>query len=240
MDRPFSDAWRDVLEERWAWHHRLPEEVRCEIERLIQVIVAEKSWEACGGLEEITDEMVVLISAQAALLLVGRNDHDFYPQLRSILLYPSGYVDSGRRSRDLKQDEDARLGESWSSGSVVLAWDEVIRGAAGAHDGTNLVLHEFAHQLDQIDGAADGAPVLDDWEDYQDWSRVFSEHYQELVEDVEADRNTLIDDYGATNPAEFFAVATETFFERPKRLLREAPDLYAQLREFYGLDPSKW
>lgn len=241
MAKPFPKAWRKILNRRMAWYPRLPEELRNAVHGCAQVLAAEKSFEACGGLEEVTDEMVVLITAQASLLLIGREDHEFFPLLRSILVYPSGYADSGRRTFDLREDgETHRLGESWTTGSVVLAWDEVLRGAAGSHDGTNLVLHEFAHQLDQADGSSDGAPELDDWEDYQDWSRVFKEHYEELVDDVNSGRDTLLDDYGAEDPAEFFAVATETFFERPKRMSREAPDLYAELRDFYGLDPASW
>ena len=241
MEKPFPQAWREVLIERMAWYHRLPDDVRDALERHTQVLIAETRWEPCGGLEKVTDEMVVLVCAQASLLLVGREEHDYFPLLKSVLMYPSGYADSGRRTFDLRAEgKDHRLGESWTSGSVVLAWDEVLRSAAGAHDGSNLVLHEFAHQLDQADGSSDGAPILDDWDDYEDWARVFQEHYEELLDDVEADSATLLDDYGATNPAEFFAVATETFFERPKRLSREAPDLYAELRDYYGLDPAQW
>lgn len=241
MAKPFPEEWIEILMKRMAWYPRLPAEVRSQLHQHAQVLIAENRWEPCGGLGEVTDEMVVLISVQAALLLIGRENHGFFPLLRSILIYPTGYTDSGRRTFDLREDEDRhRLGESWTSGSVVLAWDEVLRGAAGSHDGTNLVLHEFAHQLDQADGTSDGAPILDDFDEYDDWKSVFQEHYEELVDDVNEDRPTLMDDYGAENPAEFFAVATETFFERPKRMSREAKDLYNELRDFYGLDPAAW
>ncbi|MFT5467333.1 MAG: Mlc titration factor MtfA (ptsG expression regulator) [Verrucomicrobiales bacterium] len=241
MAKPIPKEWNGYLNKRMAWYSRLPAEIRSQLLQHAQVLIAENQWETCGGLEEVTDEMVVLVSVQAALLLVGRDDHGFFPLLRSVLIYPSAYTDSGQRTFDLREDQDRhRLGESWTSGSVVLAWDEVLRGAAGAHDGTNLVLHEFAHQLDQADGSSDGAPVLDDLEGYDDWQRVFREHYEELVEDVNEDRPALMDDYGAENPAEFFAVATETFFERPQRMKREAADLYEELRDFYGLDPAAW
>ena len=132
------------------------------------------------------------------------------------------------------------LGESWTSGSVVLAWDSVLKGAANEDDGKNVVIHEFAHQLDQADGVGDGAPILKDRGEYQDWAKVFSKHYEQLVERTNKGRKTLLDNYGATNPAEFFAVATEAFFESRDRLKKKHPNLYSELKDYYQLDPAEW
>jgi Mlc titration factor MtfA (ptsG expression regulator) len=133
------------------------------------------------------------------------------------------------------------LGESWETGSVILSWDSVVAGARNADDGMNVTIHEFAHQLDQENGT-DGVPVLKDRAAYRQWAEVFERNYEELVEDVEDGKGPepLIDPYGATNPAEFFAVASETFFEESEDLRKEHPDLYEQLRNYYGLDPAMW
>ena len=242
---PFPESWESILRKDLRLYRRMPPELREKLRRTLRVIAGEKHFEACGGLDEITDEMRVLIAAQAALLLIGLKRHDYYPRLRSILVYPTAFRDRGRRRFGLPDDEDEerdiRLGESWDSGSVVLAWDSVRRGAANADDGMNVVLHEFAHQLDQADGSTDGAPVLSERSEYRDWAAVLGRDYEELVEEAEDPRsNPLLDTYGAENPAEFFAVATETFFEKPRQLRRDHPELYRELSGYYGLDPVSW
>jgi Mlc titration factor MtfA (ptsG expression regulator) len=137
-------------------------------------------------------------------------------------------------------EEGVNLGESWGTGSVVLAWQSVKQGDANPEDGLNVVLHEFAHQIDQEDGAADGVPELEELTDYGKWSRAFLPAYDGFCERVNAGKRSVLDDYGAESPAEFFAVATETFFERAKGLKREEPEIYAELVKFYGMDPGAW
>jgi Mlc titration factor MtfA (ptsG expression regulator) len=248
LRQPIPPGWTDHLSRDWHLFPRLPEPVREAVLRAVQVLRAEKRFEACGGLEEVTEEMKLLILAQAALLLVGRPEpeHLYYPDLVTILVYPGAYRDRGHRTfslRDERLREDIRLGESWDSGSVVLAWDSVRAGAANAHDGVNVVFHEFAHQIDRQDGATDGTPELEDGGEYLHWSEVFRVRYEELLDQVERGRRPsrpLLDDYGASAPEEFFAVATEAFFERAARMDREMPDLYDELADFYGLDPASW
>ena len=243
MTLPFPREWEDLLQAKWRLYPRLPPEVRQRLHGCVHVLLDEKRFEACGGLPEITLEMHVLIAAQAALLIAGRpvEEHQFYPDLISILVYPGSFKDKGRRTFSLREGEgDLRLGESWTSGSVILSWHSVKRGAAGDHDGINVVFHEFAHQIDQADGEPDGVPEFDDPEDAAQWSSVFSGRYQELIEDVAHGSHPLLDEYGASDPAEFFAVSTETFFEKPREMDREMPDLYDELADFYGLDPVKW
>lgn len=213
---------------------KMPKDLRMKIDGLVQVMLAEKSFEACGGLSEVTREMKLVVLAQAAMLLVGRS-HDFYPHLRSILLYPDAY-----QSSDEEEGHSVRLGESWGSGSVVLAWKSVLAGSRNDEDGQNVVLHEFAHQLDQEDGSSDGLPVLAEGMSHAAWAAAFRASYEGFCEDVDAGKRTVLDDYGATNPAEFFAVATETFFEKAEQLRDVHGEVYGQLKAYYGVDPAEW
>jgi Mlc titration factor MtfA (ptsG expression regulator) len=209
-----------------------------ELEGHIQVFLGEKYFEGCGGLV-VTDEIKVTIAAQACLLLLHRQT-DYYPGLITILVYPTTFV--GRTQEHIGgglvvEGETERLGEAWTSGVVVLAWDEVRRASGDIRDGQNVVLHEFAHQLDQQDGSFDGAPILDSPGQYTTWARVLGDEYERLRRDAALGRSTVLDDYGATNPAEFFAVATECFFEKPSQLKRKHPELYEQLELYYRQDP---
>ncbi len=183
--------------------------------------------------------MRVTIAAHACLLLIGIDVDLPYRGLHVIRVYPHTYrAASTRPLGELHVPMDShRLGES-GRGYIVLSWDAVQHGLARPSDGHNVVLHEFAHQLDTADGVADGAPVLPG-PMYAPWASVLGEAFEELERDVAADRRTVIDRYGATNPAEFFAVATEAFFERPGPLARDEPDLYAILARYYGQDPAR-
>ena len=243
----FPASWSEVLREDFPLYQTLPAELRERLQGLVLIFLDEKSFEACGGLDEVDERMRVLIAAQACVLLLGLGNHGHYPGLRSVLVYPGAFHDARRKTFELPDEDDrqARLGESWTTGSVVLSADSVVAGARNDDDGMNVVMHEFAHQLDQADGVGDGAPILQqsadfDGDDYDDWARVLGENYQQMLDDIFERRRPILDPYGATNPAEFFAVATETFFEEPERLKREAGELYAALQKFYGTDPVEW
>jgi MtfA peptidase len=239
--QPFPPAWLDIIKKNVPILKRLPQVYQRELQGHIQVFLAEKFFEGCGGLE-LTDEIKVTIAAQACLLLLHR-ETGYYPRLVTILVYPHAYV---ARSVEpigggiVLEGETARLGEAWKDGVVVLSWDDVRQGALDLHDGHNVVLHEFAHQLDQQDGSADGAPILDHRSQYVTWARVLSDEYQQLRRDSEQGRTDVLDEYGATNPAEFFAVATECFFEKPIQLRREHPQLYEELKAYYRQDPASF
>jgi Mlc titration factor MtfA (ptsG expression regulator) len=236
------------LETRLSLYHRLPEPDRAELEGHVQVFLAEKSFEGCGGLE-LTDEIKVCIAAQGCLLLLHRHT-DYYPALRSILVYPGGYF--ARRTRHLgagvmSESHESRLGEAWPEGAVVLAWDAVNRGAAGSENGHNVAIHEFAHLLDFEDGGINGAPVLGSGDSRSaqkrrraSWARVLNEEYEQLRARVQRGEETVLWEYGATDPAEFFAVATESFFNRPHELRDNHPALYEELKGFYRQDPAQW
>jgi Mlc titration factor MtfA (ptsG expression regulator) len=225
----------------------LPAEDRRELEGHVQVFVNEKQFEGCGGLV-LTDEIKVTIAAQACLLLLHRQT-DYYPGLRSVVVYPSTYsVETTDHSNHgvVTETQASRLGESWQHGAVVLAWDSALHGAIDKTDGHNVVLHEFAHQLDQEDGHADGAPILTRnllrgrAGRYGSWGRVLGDEFERLQREVSKGGRTVMDSYGATNPAEFFAVATECFFEKPREMVKNHPQLYDELKTFYRQDPAKW
>ena len=230
---PFPNAWRGILSKNVPVYERLPSDVRRELEGHVHVLLAEKHFEGCGGLV-LTDEIRVTIAAHAALLMLGREPH-YYPGLVSILVYPSAYRAPVEEHHGgiVTEGEDTRHGESWHHGVLVLAWDAARAGARGAQDGENVILHEFAHQLDTEDGTADGVPYLDRRSDYAAWARTLAPEYERLRARPD---ESVLDSYGAESPAEFFAVATEAFFERPRELRERHPELYAELSQFYRLD----
>jgi len=245
--QPFPTAWQDILRRRFPFYERLEADDREALEDLIQVFLGEKVFEGCGG-QEITDEVRVLIAAQACFLLLNR-ETDCYPKLKSVLVYPSAYfadADGRHGGQEVQHESQGRLGESWDAGVVVLAWDATVAGAANVFDGKNLVYHEFAHQLDQEDGVADGAPTLktESWGErrgrYLAWARIMGEEYRGLQDAIEKGRKTVIDEYGGSHPAEFFAVATECFFEKPRQLRKNHPALYEELKKFYQQDPETY
>lgn len=229
---------RSILATNVPYLARLDAADQHELGGLIQIFLAEKSFEGCGGLA-LTDAIKLTIAAQACLLLLHR-DTDVYPGVDTILVYPRAYRAS-TRERDgqvVREGEQTRLGESWTRGVVVLAWDHVQSGAAAPADGQNVVLHEFAHQLDGENVAMDGAPALGTRARYNAWAQVLGAEFAELARTLHAGRRSEIDAYGATNPAEFFAVLTEMFFEKPRALQRRHPELYAELAAFYRQDPA--
>lgn len=240
--KPFPEAWRRVVERNLPMFRRLSSSDRAELLGHVQVFMAEKHFEGCGGLE-LTDEIRVTIAAQACLLLLHR-ETDYYPRLRSILVYPSAYDAYGERVVEggiWEEASDARLGHTHQRlGALVLAWDASRQGAAEPADGENLVLHEFAHQLDFEDNLTDGTPALDTRAEYLAWAKVMSEEFEALRIAEGAGQRTLIDQYGAKNPAEFFAVITEAFFERPASLKRRHPELYTELARFYRQEPIEF
>ncbi len=239
--RPFPPAWDEILTRNVPLDARLPDEDRTDLRRRIQIFLAEKHFEGAGGLQ-LTDEIRVTVAGGACLLLLHR-DEEYYPGLVTVLVYPTAYrVHSREHSVDglVTEGSQVRLGEAWTAGTVVLSWDNVRRGAARIGDGHNVVLHEFAHQLDFEDRDANGAPVLAHHDMYAAWAKVLGEEFEQLGDAVDHHERTLIDAYGSHSPAEFFAVATETFFERSVELRAEHPELYRQLQGFYRQDPAAW
>jgi hypothetical protein len=208
---------------------------------LVQLFLTEKQFIGCDGLE-ITDEIRINIAAQACLLVLNRPGQ-LYPSLHTILVYPSAYQVTQTQNDAagvVSQVQQIRQGESWQQGRVILSWQDSQRGAALPHDGHNVVLHEFAHQLDQENGTANGAPFLSSTAAYHDWSQTLGAEFNLLQQQLQQGQATLFDPYAATHPAEFFAVITEVFFEQPQQFSARYPALYQQLCRFYRLDPRGW
>jgi hypothetical protein len=238
--RPFPNIWRQMLEDYTPLYCRLPEELKPQLHGLIHLFLDEKTFLGCRG-QEITDQVKITVAAQACILLLNRSTK-LYPRLSTIYVYPQSYVVDIKHHDNglIIEGKDIRLGESWHNGPVVLAWDSVANAACGIQSGQNVVLHEFAHQLDQEDGDLNGTPLLDSPAAYRNWTEVLGAEYDNLREKIDIGGDSILDDYGATNPAEFFAVATETFFESPEPLLWHHPRLYEELKNFYKLDPAAW
>jgi Mlc titration factor MtfA (ptsG expression regulator) len=238
---PFPPRWIEIIEKNVPVYRRLPPEDQKELREHILVFLAEKNFEGCGGLE-LTDEIRTTIAAQACILLLHR-ETDYYPGLYSILVYPTAFIATGHvefAPGHYGEVSQVHLGESWRRGALILSWDDVLAVAGDVHDGHNVVLHEFAHQLDTEDGYADGTPPLPHRSMYVAWARVLGRDYAKLRQDARVGLPTVLDEYGATNPAEFFAVATETFFEKPVQLRSKHPELYEELKLFFKQDPAQY
>jgi Mlc titration factor MtfA (ptsG expression regulator) len=238
--KTFPEEYKQIVRSNVPLYNRLPDSLKEQLHGLVNVFLAEKNFEGCGGLE-LTTEIKVTIAAQACILLLNRKTK-YFPKLGTILVYPHTYV-----AKTVSSDgtitidgQSVRLGESWQNGPVVLAWDSVKGGTLNITDARNVVLHEFAHQLDQEDGAADGAPILERRSRYATWARVLSREYEDLQREKRKHRRSILNKYGTTNPAEFFAVATETFFEKSRQMEKRHPELYDELKNYYKLDPAKW
>ena len=255
---PFPPAWRKLLRQQFPLYNHLPPPLQHRLQAMVQVFVAEKPIIGCQGLT-VTDEMRVLIAAQACvpvLALHGRSERlNPFPELRHVLLYPAPFVVDAKHHHPggvVSEGREVRLGESWQEGVVVLSWPDVQagahsgqwgtgHGAGSAHvEGHNVVIHEFAHQLDQETGPANGAPALRPGQSPQTWAQVFQREYEDLRWLADAGEPTLIDPYGASAPEEFFAVVSEAFFMTPRELHAQHPVLYGQLQQFYGMDPQSW
>jgi Mlc titration factor MtfA (ptsG expression regulator) len=239
LSEPFPDAWLAYLDANVRLYAMLTGDDQAHLRGITRVLVDEKNWEGCGGLP-MTEEIQVTIAGQAAILLLGI-EHDYYANVESILVYPYDYVAVDKVAgpgMTVSEVLSQRAGESWSRGPIVLSWSSALAGGRNALDGRNVVLHEFAHKLDLRDGSVDGTPPLRRANDYTEWADVMNAEFQSLRAESARGHTTLVDQYGATNTAEFFAVVTECFFERPTDLLHRHPSLYAVLREFYGQDPA--
>ncbi len=237
---PLPPGWRRILEDRLPLYHGLPDELRKQLHGHIQLFLHDKRFYGFQGLE-ITEEMRLIIAGTACLLLLNR-PHDHFGGFSSIYVYPGTFVSEQRHHDGLLESrgEQARLGESWHRGPLVLAWDAVEKGVGDMSDGRNVVLHEFAHKLDGADGAVDGAPILPDASQYAGWARLMQREYQQLQHEVAHGTSSLIDHYGATAPAEFFAVLVELFYEKPDALQNRHPELYAKLVRAFRVDPADW
>lgn len=236
---PLTSEQREVVERLVPLVTRLPRPLRQALEGKMNLFFDQVTFRGINGLE-VTEAMRLSIGAQACLLIV--NSPVWYDTLRNVLVYPSAFL-TGRGTQDghfVHEGNHATLGESWARGPVVLSWDDALQGGLDAQDGHNVVIHEFAHQLDGLSGHVDGIPILRKRQAYAGWEQAMLEAYHDHCERLDRGEQTLIDPYGATNHQEFFAEAVVAFFEKPTALHREEPALYAQLAQLLALDPAQW
>lgn len=240
LEQPFSAQWLAIVQRTLPFFTRMGAAEQKQLLDLVRLFLAEKRFHGCNG-QPIDDTVRVTIAAQACLLLLNRATAVF-PGTRHILVYPEAFIREGEFEGDdgvVSTMSEDLLGESWQEGKVILSWDDVTYGADNFSDGENVVLHEFAHQLDSENGTQDGAPPLKH-NDPAEWKAVMTAAYEALNESADLGEDTLLDPYGATDPAEFFAVATETFFECADELALDHPALFNELKKFYCVDPRAW
>lgn len=238
--QPLTKDQLHLLENNVPLYSRLPDELQADLISNMQVFLDEKEFYGRAGLE-ITEEVRITVAGNACMLLLNRSNNCF-PGFKTILIYPGTYraMHSHREGHLVSEHMSHRAGESWHRGPVILAWDNVLFGSRTLGDGFNVVLHEFAHKLDEENSIVDGAPKLASSEDYREWARVFCKDYHQFVQEIEQHPDHAIDDYGATSPPEFFAVCTESYFEKPQLLKEFWPDLYQQMKNYYQVDPGAW
>lgn len=238
---PLSTACRQILERNLPLYRRMPDRLRDQLHGHVNVLLNEKRFAGCGG-QQMTEEVRVTIAGHASVLLLDHPRPEYFPDFTTILVYPDTYV-ANEVSYDGEveiHEEVARAGESWHRGPVILSWQDILDGLSGDADGMNVILHEFAHKLDEQNGDTEGLPILGDESDYAEWAHVLGQEFLALERSVAAGEPGLIDEYALTSPAEFFAVATEVFFEKPGEMRQALPDLYAQLGKYYRVDPASW
>ncbi|SLN18054.1 Protein MtfA [Roseovarius albus] len=239
LDSALTEHERTIIRQQVPLIQRLPAKHQGKLEGKICLFLDQVEFFGCNGLE-VTEEMQLSIAAQACLLVV--NSSTWYDNLSSILIYPSAFK-SKQKARNgfvVSEKDIVRTGESWSRGPVVLSWAHSQQGALNDHDGHNVVLHEFAHQIDDLSGRTNGVPILSEGQTFAEWERVFLTAYEAHLQAVERGQNTVIDPYGAEGHEEFFAVSVEVFFERPAVLKEDAPEVYEQLAKLFKLEPITW
>lgn len=233
--KPFPADWEDILAINATFLKSFDGQQQARIRHSIQILVAEKNWEGCGGLS-VTDEHRVTIAAQIARMTV-HFDAEFFDAVLSILIYPSAYLAKSQTQLTggvIVEGSSGRLGEAWHRGPVILSWNEVQENVRSRYPQRNVVIHEFAHQLDMRNGSdADGFPTLESADSARQWSRVMPAAFEKLAHKCQYGIPTVLDCYGATNPAEFFAVASESYFEQPVELEDQWPDVFELLDDFY-------
>lgn len=231
-DQAVPSHWPEIFARNVPLYDLMPSEYKRRLHGHVHYLLSSTEFVACEGME-LTEEMRLAIAGTACLLLASRDDRA-YPELKTILLYPSAYYAGGESHQEVRQ------GESWFRGPVVLSWQDADRGNRHPRDGHNVILHEFAHKLDEEDGVMNGVPLLREREHYAQWSEVLNDEYSAFERRVARGKAKLIDEYGLLSPVEFFAVVTEVFFEKPQQLKKKLPNLYAQMERYFAMDPASW
>lgn len=228
--KPISPEWENWLQQHVLHYRWLDEREQTGLRAAVQILVAEKFWEGCGGLA-VTEEMKVAIAGHAGLMLLGI-EHDFFRAVQTVLIYPTSFRIPGEQGH--------YEGQSHHRGPIILAWDQVAAEGTDRSSGDNLVIHEFAHQLDEMDGYVNGTPYLPDRDAADRWHAGMTSEYGRHSRDIQQGKNTFLGEYAATDDAEFFSVASERFYMQPEKLRLFHPILFELLRDFYRVDPIRW
>lgn len=243
---PWEESWSQSLRKYFRQYRilehqvengQLSPELLKKLHDATKIIVNEKSWSGIDGLL-VNDEIKVTIAAQASLMLLGVNDY-YFDNVSTIIVSPQSLQQEIFDGLVVHQDQHV-AGLAYREGYVVLSWHDVVMGGRSSGDGHNLVIHEFAHCLDNIDGDMSGDLIFSDQQMAQRWEAVLDREYETLRDSVRTGRHTVLDGYGATNKAEFFAVAAETFFERPERLKQSHRELFQLLVNYFRINPITW
>lgn len=239
LDRkPFPEEWKRILESKVPVYRQLDSRKKDKLRQLVRYFISEKSFEGCAGLE-LTDDHIVVISALSCVPLLG-GVSDLYPNLRAVLLYPGryhAYYSESGVDGVVTEGVESRSGESWDQGVIVYSWDEILFDLKHPRDGSNIVYHESAHQLDYEWGATmEGFS----WQkrDKEGIGTVMKREYAAFLARLERGFPVHIDDYAATNIHEFFAVMTETWLEQPRLVHTHYPAVNNVFADFYNLDPD--
>ena len=237
--QPFPQLWIDILKKNIPIYNRVPLELLPHLHGCILLFLHEKDFVGRGI--TLDEEIRLTISGNACLLLLHRRQTRF-PGFKTVIIYPDTYVAKQTNHHDsLESIENShRAGESWVRGPIVLSWGDSIRGSLNDKDGHNVILHEIAHKLDEQSGDMNGLPVLSDNKHYATWAKVLNEEFNALKHRAKRGKNSVLDEYGTLSAPEFFAVATESFYEKPQQMKKKLPDLYQELSVFYNIDPASW
>lgn len=247
LSTEMPSSWEGLLRENVWQYPYLDDQLQQRVRDFVCILWHEKDWVGGGGFE-VTEDMRVTIAGQAALLTLGFGKPYYFDRLKTIIVYAGSYEARPASTEGLLIGQTAglpvhpetRLGESWQGGPLVLAWNVVLRDGRNARRCRSVALHEFAHQMDSLDGSTDGAPPMTSFEFEKRWYKITDAEYNRLVEFIAGKKPTLIDPYGATNRAEFFAVVTECFFTAPHELARRHKELFAVVEQLFGQDPRQW
>ncbi len=237
---PFHNDWHKYLCDNVEIYNHLPTDIRKKLQDKVKIFVAEKNFEGCGGLE-LTPLHKVIIAAMACLPIVNGDDN-LYPYLRNIIIYPEVYQNKNRSSAGtniVTETPHYVSGESWGTGTLILAWNICLKDCQHYGTGSNVIIHEFTHQLDSENGPTDGIPAIYNEELLIEWEKLFRKEFLSFRTNTHH-KYDVIDDYGAVNAAEFYAVCAETFFELPRQLQKQHPAIYKEFKKFYNLDPASW
>jgi Mlc titration factor MtfA (ptsG expression regulator) len=234
---PWPSSWDSILTNNVGHFKGLSLIDKNKLKTITKIIVSEKNWEAHDGLV-MSDEIKITIAGTAALLLLGVDDF-YFDRVNTIIVFPHPIR---RETQDglIVGRESRHAGEAWQGGQVVLSWQDVVSDSRHPADGRNLVIHEFAHCLDGLDGEMGGSLTFDDPATALRWQHVCTSEFEALGAAAQRGQSTLLDYYGATNLAEFFAVCSETFFEKPRQLKQRHSELFDLLVRYYHVDPIKW